>query len=678
MLLLHSSTPLAAADLASQLGISARVVREHLPGVRIWLEAHGAFFVKGTNHEFSIDTSPRIKSQLTHQLESATGWYLVLSPEERLWAVALNVLTSQNPLVVKQFETQLKISRSTALKDLDGVEKWLGEHKLGLIRRPNYGVEVQGSEQDRREAIVSILLESAGETLLLALCLDSFDILQWHSKAQVGLLRTLIQDLDLIYAKRLVDSTGRKYDLQFADQAYVSLVLNLALVVIRVQQNRVVEASSQNSIGLKSAWAFEAAKFIAEKVKLRFAIKLPDSEVAFVANQLSAATAVRARVDLAGVVGLQEIDPALLETLREMVVETSHFLHPAITADQSLIQSLALHVQLIQRRLRLDVPIRNFLLDEVKSEYPYVFKVVRRTSSILEKVFGMPIPEEEIGFIAMHFAASMERLRVLPRLKKRVLVVCGEGIATAWLLVSKLRGEVPELEIIGVMSLLELRQNKTLNMEIDAIISTIPIDIRDVPVVVVRSVLGMGDIATLRRSLGLSSITDLLPQKDSRETQSASLLSLITPETIRLNKCANKWQDAVDLAAEPLLSVGAIDPSYVTAMKALIVKYGPYSVTWPGVILLHGRPGEGVKHLCMSLTTFRSPVNFGETDKKAVDVAVVLGAHNTFSHLRALEELANLLGDKDALQNIKGSCDKDEILAIIAHSLFKRTTVSSF
>ncbi len=675
--LLRSSTPLTSVELALQLGLSVRVVRSCLPGIRTWLQARGASLAKGTSHELFIDASSRVKSQLGRELERATGWRLLLSPTERLHLAALMVLTSEEPLLVKRLESQLGVSRPTALRDLDRVEQWLSGRKLALIRRPNYGVEAEGREQDRREAIVSIFLESVGEMLLLALCADSIAVLQWRAKGEVGPLRTLLENLDLTYARKLLDSSSRKLQLQFADRAYVSLILHLALLIKRVQQHRTVEVSPESPTVLTSEWASQTAKAMAEQIELRFDIALPESEVAFIATQLSASTTAGAQSDMAAGADLRGVDPALLETVRRMLAEASAYLYPSLATDESLIRGLALHLQPIHDRLRLGVPIRNPLLDEVREEYPYVFKVARRTSSILEQAVGMPIPEEEIGYIAMHLGAAMERLRRLPGVKKRVFVVCGEGTATAWLLVSKLRAELPELEIVGVMSLLELRRSRVLHTEIDAIIATIPIKAEDAPVVVVRPVLGLQDVATLRRSLGLGSIPSLRQEADLQKATGASLSSLITPETIRLKMAASTWQEVVDRSAEPLLALGAIEPSYVEAMKAVIVRYGPYAVSRPGVVLLHALPGDGIRRLCLSLATFTRPVYFGHPDNDPVDVAFVLAALDNYSHMRALGELAVLLGDEGALQSIRSGSDEKEIIAVISRALANKNAANA-
>jgi lichenan operon transcriptional antiterminator len=84
---------------------------------------------------------------------------------------------------------------------------------------------------------------------------------------------------------------------------------------------------------------------------------------------------------------------------------------------------------------------KNPLLREVKSQYPYIYSVAKQSSVILAERLGRELNEVEIGDIAICLIAAMERLRMLGRLTNKVLVVCSVGVATAWLLVSRLWAE---------------------------------------------------------------------------------------------------------------------------------------------------------------------------------------------------------------------------------------------
>jgi len=58
---------------------------------------------------------------------------------------------------------------------------------------------------------------------------------------------------------------------------------------------------------------------------------------------------------------------------------------------------------------------------------------------VLARQFAGPVPEDEIGYIAMHFSLALERRRVID--KKNVVIVCSTGGGSARLLVWKFEEE---------------------------------------------------------------------------------------------------------------------------------------------------------------------------------------------------------------------------------------------
>jgi len=318
----------------------------------------------------------------------------------------------------------------------------------------------------------------------------------------------------------------------------------------------------------------------------------------------------------------------------------------------------------------LGLPIRNPFLDEVRERYPYEFRIARRSRVALEQAANCTIPEDEIGFVAMHFAAAMSRVCQRPKSRRNVLVVCGFGRATARLLVSRLRAEFPDLQIAGVMSACEMEKIEELTGAVDAVISTVPLKVPSVPVIIVRPLLRPDDVDRIRTMFTRESASSpRLYEYEGKDEPGISLDALITLDTIALNVQASGWQDAVERAGNVLLRRGDIEPGYISAMKANIMQYGPYVVVMPGVALLHARPEDGANRLSMALVTLNPPARFGHTDWDPVDVALVLAAIDERSHLRALGELISLLRDTIAINRIRIATDGHKVLRAIAESL---------
>jgi mannitol/fructose-specific phosphotransferase system IIA component (Ntr-type)/galactitol-specific phosphotransferase system IIB component len=310
--------------------------------------------------------------------------------------------------------------------------------------------------------------------------------------------------------------------------------------------------------------------------------------------------------------------------------------------------------------------MRNPLLEDVKKRYPHTFKVTRESSVILEDRLGKRLPEAEIGYIAMYLVAAMERLRLPITSRCRILVACGAGVATTWLLVSRIRAELPEVEIVEVTSARELQGRKSF-AGIDVVVCTTPVEVGAVPAVVVSPFLSSNDVVKLKSALQTKESFGILRKRaEHPELKDASLADLITAETTSLEVYVNSWQAAVDKAGALLLYAGAIEPRYIEAMKDMIRQHGPYMVAWPGVALLHARPEDGVRRLCMSLVVLRQPVNFGHPENDPVFIAIALGAVDNRSHLRALLELHELLLDRGTVDEIRTAVHKSKVLHLIS------------
>jgi mannitol operon transcriptional antiterminator len=666
--LLVAEKPVTTSQVASRLDITPRMVRYDLAAINSWLGDRHVRLIKRPNYGLQVGASGEIRADLHGELNQLTGYRLVLSPTERVHVLILSLLTSDQPLLASQLGPRVGVSYPTVLGDLRRAEAWLEKHNLHLIRRPRIGFLVAGSEADWREAVIEFLLEAMGEELSLALTAQSQTALRVRMRGKVGLsqaLWELCEGLELDLSRELVDSAESLLQLQFADKARLALVFCLAIAMSRVQQGRTVELPSECLETLRDQREFHAAGIAAKEIAQCSGISLSEPEIVYIAMQLLGAGVRRPLSDIMAEGGMQGIDPEVLEAVADLLSEASIYLQPCLEVDQQLIRNLAFHLRAALNRLRFGLPIRNPLLAEIKDQYPYVFQVARRAAAVLEDSVGGEIPEEEIGYITMHLGAAMERLKSLTGLRRRVLIVCGEGTATAWLLVSRIQAELPEIEIVEVTSAIKVSKEYVLAHDIAAIISTVPITTEGAPVIAVSPLLQPQDIASIQKALRLG-VSPPGPPVRPLETTGCSLADLLHAETIALQVAASNWVDVVHEAGDLLLSTGAIEPEYVQAMQSLIEQHGPYVVIMPGVALLHAHPGKGVNRICMSMVTLKEPVRFGHPRHDPVRLAVAMGTIDDRSHWRALRQLVDLLNDAEMVSRIQSIGTKGRVVELIS------------
>ena len=138
----------------------------------------------------------------------------------------------------------------------------------------------------------------------------------------------------------------------------------------------------------------------------------------------------------------------------------------------------------------------------------------------------------------------------------------------------------------------------------------------------------------------------------------------LTEEKIMINVNASDWRDLVDKVGSLLVQSDDIEPRYCEAMKKVIEEMGPYAVIAPGVVLLHARPEEGVKKLCIAMATLANGINFG-SENDPVRLAIALGALDHKTHIELLRDLMKFLQDKQRLAQLFNARDKKTFLKIV-------------
>ena len=139
---------------------------------------------------------------------------------------------------------------------------------------------------------------------------------------------------------------------------------------------------------------------------------------------------------------------------------------------------------------------------------------------------------------------------------------------------------------------------------------------------------------------------------------------LLNENNIILKAKAFNKEEAVRLAAEPLLKDGSIREEYVKDILEKINDLGPYMAIMPGVVIAHSRPGDYVFKECISMLTLENPVEFGHEDNDPIEIIFVIGAKENTGHLDALQDLARVLINEDSVNKIKNAQNKKEIMEL--------------
>jgi mannitol operon transcriptional antiterminator len=678
LLLTAESKPASTQELAHRLGVTPRMVRYSLDNVEHWLSMQKVALLRRPGIGVLIDATPQIQRALLQKVELLEKAGIAYAKNERLQILLVTLLTQTEPITAKELQQQLSVSRTTVLKDLEKADQWLSNFDLVLARRQNVGCEMHGGESQIRRAFVYAILEGIEDAPLLELLFSPTSLSTGALAKRSGFIRTLIKllaNLNLSFYNQLVSKLCDEFELKLLDQSHAALVLDIAFQVCRVQKGRPVEetfAEALNRTDLKHTAMVNA---LAAKVKVSQGLTLADRELGYLTTRLEGArergqSIVSEPKQAFGALEknrlMEEIPADVLATVEAFVSAISLYLHPALQMDTELIRSLANHIEHIRRHEFPREQTPNPFYKSVIKQYGYVSQLVAKHAYLFNPLLQEELIESEIGYITMYVAASMEML-FIPSNRKRAIIVGDIPRATMSLLTSRLRFEFQNLDITGLLSYLDYHDDP-FKYEHDLVISTHPINGASAPVVLVNPLLPPEDVARLAKYM--RSDRDLAyPNSDVSAPKYAArdyrLKNLIDAKTVQCKVEAESWEEVVDVATQPLRRTHKIERRYVISIKEMIRNSGPYMVIWPGVALLHALPEDGVRELCMSLTTLRKPVHFGHEAHDPVEIAIVLGAIDKTSHLPALFDLNELVQSANARENLVNAYQKSRLMAVV-------------
>ena len=112
------------------------------------------------------------------------------------------------------------------------------------------------------------------------------------------------------------------------------------------------------------------------------------------------------------------------------------------------------------------------------------------------------------------------------------------------------------------------------------------------------------------------------------------------------------WENAIRLAAKPLLLDKSVSENYVRAMINNVKKFGAYIVINDVIALAHSRPEDGVTRNCLSLLKINEGVVFDKAFDDKVYLIFVLGAVDNSSHMNVLLKLMEIIDNEVLIKNL--------------------------
>lgn len=459
--LFNTQEVVTVKDLAETLQVSERTIHRDLKKIEHTLSEYDVKLVKKTGQGLQINGSEKDMEQLHSMIisEAVTDF----TPEERKTIILTMLLERKDPIKLFALAHELDVTSATVSNDLDQLEAELATFDLFIARKKGLGIQIQG-EEARKRSLLSHLITENMNPLGLASQLKVHIQKQRKSNRISDRLMGYVDPEILEVIEKEVECASQELPNELADSGFIGLVVHLALAIKRIQKGDVIQFDKGYLREIEGTVEYEIAKNLIKKLEVTLSLNIPEDEIGYITMHLLGAKLRTNRNHL-----MEDASLDIAVKANELIRNVSEQLNKNLS-DNKLLQDLIIHLKPAVYRLKQGMPIKNPMLKEIKRDYLEFFQMVENAA---RKTFPeIEFPEDEIGYLVLHFAATLLQEEGKSNLK--ALVICSSGIGTSNMLATKLLQKLPEITMVENKSMFEL--SKDVSDMYDLVISTIPLE----------------------------------------------------------------------------------------------------------------------------------------------------------------------------------------------------------
>lgn len=484
-LLVEYQEGLNPQKIQDQLQISKRTLYREMSSIEKSLKAFEIQLVKPRGKGYRLVGKEQQIAEIKQLVQKEES--LPLDTIHRQSALAASLLLTDEEQTIEGLSLDFEVSPSTIHTDLQAVEESLKEYSLNLERRKARGVLITGGEYERRQILSNLIYSGVSEygffSYLSSLNKDGM-------KANTSnFFLNLITPMSFFFARKVILDNLQQLFIEVTDNQLQQVITSLALSIDRVKFGYHLELRQEKNA--LSSEVYQLAQQILGEITKESRVVLPEEECIFFARQLEGVNYKKPQN-----IFLENFDVELSYQVRELIRLVSKQTEIDFRVDDTLYYDLLTHLSAAFKRMDNLVQFSNNpLLEKVMEEYRSLAIAIREN---LSQLFPeMHFSQDELAYIVIHFAASLERN---PSKKDiSTLVLCSSGIGTAKILESRIRKYIPEIDHIEVVKISQMSHLDY--KEYDLILSTIFLPDFDLPYKLISPLLLDDEIRKIRQEI---------------------------------------------------------------------------------------------------------------------------------------------------------------------------------
>lgn len=519
--MMSTDTYITAKDISSRFQISLKTVRNRIKDLRTELNNFGADIISKPRYGYQLKI---IDPQIYSKIFQNQALDIPENTQARENYILTYLLNHDEYIKVDDLGELLYITRNRISASLKKVEFLANRYYLRIERKPNYGIALRGNEFDKRRLICDYFLN-----------VDEKQRTFYQN-----------QNIELKHIANLVIPLLQEYELHLSETAFENFIGYLLIQRERIKQEFYIGDNGENllSIGIKEiAFRNELVHVLEKSFHLSYSLYEQNYILLHIAGKRNV-----------GNVNNNESNFVIKEEIDRLVMEMINAIYQEFQVDMrsnfDIRMGLNQHLVPFDIRMKYDIPFANPMIQDIKQNYSFAYRIALFIRPLLEKIYQKAIPEDEIGYFALIFQLAIEQKKSSQ--KRDILIICSTGKSSSRLLMYRYKHEFKDyIDHIYVCDSFEM--NTFDYNKVDYVFTTIPINIEiPKPIVKINNFLENDDIQRIKKIL--------------EHNEDEIIKKYYCPERMILDLEASSKEDALQKICQIIVEREGVDPSFLQSV----------------------------------------------------------------------------------------------------------------
>lgn len=619
-LLLTYPKGVSQQDIQDVLEVSKRTVYREISHIEESLKQFHLKLEKPRNEGYYLIGDETDKQTLKQALK---GYHFDdFSKTQRQNALALTMLIENQPSTIEAMANDFSVSVRTLNADLATIRSSFSEYGIDIVTSPHTPLQVKGDEVVIRQLMVT----------LLDFNIKEYDFFTYYN--QFGEEDTSLVEPDDFFVQ-LIPSRIYRLIYQVFDQDFIAskfsdlpdnqlktIIISFAINIYRIENDQIIE--SEVLAKNQSPHFIRLSHQMYELVTKDLKVSINLNERHMFARQLEGLNFNRPQNIFSNHFNT-ELSYQVTELIRKVSQKTGY----DFRQDNRLFDDLFTHIDAALKRLNQAIPSEDVILDKMIAGYPNLHEAV--INSLPEVFKDVHFTQEEVAYIVIHYASSIERQPIARNLK--IVILSAGGFSTTKILESRFSNKIPEVKQVDIV---KVSQMSSVNYEgYDLILSTSFLPGFTYAYQVISPLLLDDEIMAIRQEI--KSLSQSRARFEANQ-QSGETADVQFERLYQLVNSANHILEHFDL--HPVTSGATIEESLLTIIESIpenvisdservtnlvIKRYldAPIGIPGSNIALFHSTNSD-VKEAFFSIYELDKPFTILGMDKTTIELKRIL------------------------------------------------------